>query len=72
LLADPTQGTWSIRLAERGRKHLEAEARQADLTFETIRRGSPHTLVATKTQRSYERRVAQRRQDLELRAQLAR
>jgi hypothetical protein len=30
----------------------------------TERRGSPHTLVCTKNQASYERHVAQRKQDL--------
>ena len=36
-----------------------------DLDLTTERRGSPHTLVATKNQASYERRSKQRRQDLE-------
>ena len=31
----------------------------------TERRGSPHTLVATKNEASYRRRANQRRQDLE-------
>jgi hypothetical protein len=40
-----------------------------DLTTE--KRGSPHTLIATKNQASYERRVKQRRQDLDHVATLA-
>ena len=39
--------------------------RGAHLDLTTERRGSPHTLVATKNQDSYERRAKQRRQDLE-------
>lgn len=32
----------------------------------TLRKGSPHTLVCTKNQASYERRARQRRDDLAL------
>jgi hypothetical protein len=37
---------------------------RCDLDLRTERRGSPHGLVCTKNQASYERRVTQRRQDL--------
>ena len=36
-----------------------------DLDLTTEKRGSPHALVATKNQASYERRAKQRRQDVE-------
>ncbi|MDE2379595.1 hypothetical protein [Bradyrhizobium sp.] len=54
------------RLAAR-RSHVEDSVRRAacDLDLATERRGSPHTLVATKNQATYERRAKQRRQDLE-------
>jgi hypothetical protein len=49
------------------RSHVEEEVRRAvcDLDLATERRGSPHTLIATKNQASYGRRAKQRRQDLE-------
>jgi hypothetical protein len=40
-------------------------AAKADLDTRTEKRGSPHTLVATKNQASYERRVRQRQKDVE-------
>jgi hypothetical protein len=45
---------------------VEGEIRRAraDLDIRTERRGSPHSLVCRKNSDSYERRVAQRRQDL--------
>jgi len=36
-----------------------------DVDCSTERKGSPHVLVCTKNQASYERRVAQRRADLD-------
>ena len=37
---------------------------RSDVDTKTERRGSPHALVCTKNQASYERRVRQRKQDL--------
>lgn len=63
-LAHPGQDRWELQVAEHGRRHVESHGRTADVDFTTIRRGSPHTLVATKNQRSYERRTAERSNDL--------
>jgi hypothetical protein len=69
-LVDPTKERWSIRIAKPGRGHLRRCAQYADVDFETIRTGSPLLLVATKNQRSYEVRRAQRVDDLEKRERL--
>ena len=65
-------GSYSHRIRSNGasqarRSHVEEEVRRAvcDLDLATERRGSPHTLIATKNQASYGRRAKQRRQDLE-------
>jgi predicted 2-oxoglutarate/Fe(II)-dependent dioxygenase YbiX len=65
-LASPVTETWTLKAAERIRGHVEAEikAARADLDVRTERRGSPHSLICRKNRASYERRVAQRRQDL--------
>jgi hypothetical protein len=66
-LADPEQRTWILKAAEADRRHVEDSIRRAkaDLDATTHRRGSPYSLVCTKTQASYEKRAQQRRQDLE-------
>jgi hypothetical protein len=43
---------------------------KCDLDTETLRRGSPHTLICTKNQKSYEARAQQRKEDLAKLAQL--
>lgn len=65
-LADPMTERWTLRAAQQSRTHVESEIRnaRADLDCETIRRGSPHSLVCTKNEASYRRHVAQRKQDL--------
>jgi hypothetical protein len=65
-LASPSTETWTLKAAEQFRSHVEGEIRRAraDLDIRTERRGSPHSLVCQKNSASYERRVAQRRQDL--------
>lgn len=65
-LVDPATERWTLRAAQQTRTHVESEIRnaRADLNCETIRRGSPHSLVCTKNEASYRRRVAQRKQDL--------
>jgi hypothetical protein len=71
-LADPTRATWIYRAAQAERSHLESSIRhyRCDLDFTTLRRGSPHSLVCTKNQASYERRALQRKDDLEVLAQI--
>jgi hypothetical protein len=65
-LADPDTEKWTVRAAQQTRTHVEGEIRnaRADLDCETVRSGSPHSLVCTKNEASYRRRVAQRKQDL--------
>jgi predicted 2-oxoglutarate/Fe(II)-dependent dioxygenase YbiX len=65
-LADPGQKTWVLKAAQIHRQHVEATIREArcDLDTTTERRGSPHGLVCTKNQKSYERRAKQRTEDL--------
>ncbi len=71
-LADPALGEWAFRAAETHRRHVETSIRQAncDLDMTTLRKGSPHSLVTTKNQASYKRRVVQRKNDLANRARL--
>ena len=66
-LVAPDQAQWRLKAVQERRTHVEQSVRSAacDLDLTTERRGSPHTLVATKNQASYERRAKQRRQDLE-------
>ncbi|MCC8957618.1 2OG-Fe(II) oxygenase [Bradyrhizobium sp. Pear77] len=66
-LTAPDQQQWRLKAVQDRRTHVEQRVRSAtcDLDLTTERRGSPHTLVATKNQASYERRARQRRQDLE-------
>jgi len=65
-LANPVTETWTLKAAQHFRSHVEDKIRtaRADLDVRTERRGSPHSLVCRKNSASYERRVAQRRQDL--------
>ncbi len=66
-LVAPNQPQWRLKAAQDRRSHVEHNVRNAacDLDLATERRGSPHVLVATKNQASYQRRAKQRRQDLE-------
>ena len=65
-LADGTRESWTLRATQQVRTHVEDEIRRAsaDVDTETLRRGSPHSLICRKNQASYKRRVAQRKQDL--------
>ena len=65
-LADPRLESWALRAAQQIRTHVETEIGRAsaDLDMETLRKRSPHSLIAVKNQASYKRRVAQRKQDL--------
>jgi hypothetical protein len=66
-LVAPDQKQWRLKAVQDRRSHVEHSVQSAacDLDLTTERRGSPHTLVATKNQASYERLAKQRRQDLE-------
>ncbi len=66
-LIAPDQQRWRLKALQERRTHVERAVRNAhcDLDLATEKRGSPHTLVATKNEASYRRRADQRRQDLE-------
>lgn len=65
-LADPKRETFSLKAVMDIRNHVTSyiQSANADLDLQTVKKGSPHTLMCTKNTRSYERRVAQRRDDL--------
>ncbi len=74
-LADPLRKVWRFQAAEAHRRHVEESIRKhtCDVNQETDRRSRPaHTLVCTKNQASYDRRVAQRKKDLQDRELLTR
>jgi hypothetical protein len=66
-LVAPDQQQWRLKALQERRTHVERTVRSShcDLDLATEKRGSPHTLVATKNEASYRRRADQRRQDLE-------
>lgn len=66
-LQSADQEVWRFKAREADRRHVEDSIRQGrhDVDCSTERKGSPHALVCTKNQASYERRVAQRRADLD-------
>jgi len=66
-LVDPAQRQWRLKAAQDRRSHVEHGIRTAgcDLDLTTEERGRPYTLIATKNQASYDRRMRQRRQDLQ-------
>lgn len=63
---DPVERTHRFRLRKDRRRHLheQLERHGLDMTHETERRGSPQTLVCTKTRRTYERQVAEHKADV--------
>ena len=65
-LTDPERKTWNLKAAEHLRAHVERTIRNAtcDLEVTTDRRGRPYSLICTKNQASYDRRVKQRNYDL--------
>jgi len=65
-LADGRRAQWAFRAHARDRAHVETSIRNrhCDVDCETIRSGSPHTLLCTKNLASYERWVVQRQRDL--------
>ena len=71
-LSHPTRETWIFKAVQTDRSHLENEIRNGgyDLDFITLRRGSPHSLVCTKNQASFQRRARQREEDLKNLARL--
>jgi len=64
-LQSASQEVWRFKAREADRSHVEDSIRQGrhDVDCSTERKGSPHVLVCSKNQASYERRVTQRRAD---------
>ncbi|MGE5152720.1 MAG: 2OG-Fe(II) oxygenase [Bdellovibrio bacteriovorus] len=71
-LASPSEPVWPFKAAEAERSHVAQTVGRAgcDLDLTTDKRGRPYTLVCTKNQASYERRVRQRAEDLKHRTRL--
>ncbi len=71
-LDDPEQSKWSFKAAEARRKHIQSliQRHRCDVSCKTLRVGSPHNLVCSKNQDSYQRRVEQRNHDLDMLARL--
>ncbi len=66
-LDDSAQKVFVLRAAESARVHLEQtiNAARCDVDVKTERKGRPYSLIVTKNQASYDRRVAQRKEDHE-------
>jgi hypothetical protein len=66
-LANPDQREHRFSVAKERRRHLHSiiDGNHCDPTHETKRRGSPHTLVCTKTTGSYERARSAYERDLQ-------
>jgi hypothetical protein len=66
-LVNPSQRIWAFKANESDRRHVEDTIRRqrCDVDCSTDKRGRPYSLVCTKNQASYDRRVGQRKQDLE-------
>ncbi len=73
-LAAADEPVWQFKANEVDRQHVahSIQRAQCDLDLATDKRGRPYTLVCTKNQASFQRRVRQREQDLGQREQLAR
>jgi hypothetical protein len=71
---DPVERTHRFRLRKDRRRHLHEQIQRhgLDMTHETERRGSPQTLVCTKTRRAYERQCAEHNTDVTAMAALLR
>jgi len=71
---DPVERTHRFRLRKDRRRHLHEQIQRhgLDMTHETERRGSPQTLICTKTRGAYERRCAEHKADVTAMATLLR
>ena len=65
--------TWTLRAAKPQRQHVADTIKRSrcDIDMTTVTKGSPHSLVCTKNQASYDRRAKQRATDLAAEARLA-
>jgi 2-oxoglutarate-Fe(II)-dependent oxygenase superfamily protein len=64
--SDPVTQTHRFRVKKERRQHLhqQIEGHRLDMTHETVRTGSPQTLVCSKTRATYERQCRQYNEDL--------
>jgi hypothetical protein len=71
-LNNPSQSTWSFKAAEAKRNHIEhsIKSHKSDVSYVTERSSRPYSLICTKNQASYQRRVEQRKNDLDALARL--
>lgn len=65
-LVDPARKEWGLKAAEPVRRHVESaiQVHGCDVDCQTSRVGRPYSLIFTKNQASYQRRVRQRKEDL--------
>ena len=71
-LNNPIQSTWIFKAAEAKRNHIvhSIQSHKCDVVCITERSSRPYKLVCTKNQASYQRRVEQRKNDLDALARL--
>ncbi|EIC21171.1 2OG-Fe(II) oxygenase [Thiorhodovibrio frisius] len=64
-LESPSDSTWRLKAGQQARDHVSHQIRtaQCDLDLTTDKRGRPYTLVCTKNQASYAKRLRQRAAD---------
>ena len=65
-----TQHQFKIGLSRRQHLHQQLDSTKADVTHKTEETGSPHTLIITKTNASYENDIKRRQQEQALLASL--
>ena len=67
-LNNPAQSTWSFKAAEAKRKHIEhsINSHKSDVSYVTEKSNRPYSLICTKNMASYQRRVEQRKSDLDM------
>ncbi len=72
-LENTSEAVWRFKAKESDREHVHGTIKSAhcDVDCSTERKGSPHVLVCTKNQASFERRVQQRQADLQSLGRLA-
>jgi hypothetical protein len=71
-LNNPAQSTWSFKAAEAKRNHIEhsINSHKSDVSYVTEKSSRPYSLICTKNMASYQRRVEQRKNDLDALARL--
>ncbi len=72
-LDDPNEATWRFKAAEDRRGHITQtiQKNHCDVDQKTEKLSRPYSLICTKNQASYQRRVEQRQKDLTLLADLS-